>query len=325
MHAEALPCCADDALASASQTPCYTDKQNSLFCEPALKRALTEMELAITRSAMETELAGYLELGMKAEAEQLASDYLADKIISPIKFSAAIDVILVSNQLSRWRKSVEGAYANLSPQARSTMRFKMLSFYWSLHDLESAAAFLTCESGCDPAELLMAMEIYLHSGRMVDAAAVARRCERLLKKCPPDFVKGMLLTAVANYYSKIRKPLRALDYWTHMPSDSAFLYTALISTVELSLLPAFTALQRALDTIAQKQANPDLSIEVQQPGLEDALTADIKRDLLKLKRKINAIVSPARQRELGLIPSPRAHKASLSALPPKARRNKNFG
>ena len=273
---------------------------------------------------MNAELSGYLELGMNEEAEQLASAYLRNRGISSYRFSEAMDAILVSSDVSRWRPNVEQAFANLSPEDQQAMRFTMLSFYWSLHDLGAAHRFLVCDNKCEACELLMGMDIYLHLGKMVDAAAVARRCERLLKKASSDFDEGNIRAALADYYSKIGDPVRALDCWTAMPLNSPFLRNALINTVELSLLPALTALQRAFDAVVQKKRDPDLSIEIQKPGLEDQLTADIERDLKKLKRKINAIVSPIRQRELG-IAGPNRTESKAFDLVTRHNKNKNCG
>jgi hypothetical protein len=155
----------------------------------------------------------------------------------------------------------------------------------------------------------------------VDAAAIARKCERLLKRSISQFEEGILRTALAKYYSHAGEPVRALNCWTAMPLTSSFLGNALVTTVELSLLPALTALDRAFLAIKQKKQQPDFSIEVQKPGLADELTMDIERDLHRLKRKINAIISPARQRELG-IAGFRA-QSGRSALSASIRKNKH--
>jgi tetratricopeptide (TPR) repeat protein len=248
----------------------------------------------------ESELSGYLELGMMSEAERLARAYLTNEQPSGQQFGEAMDAILVSAEPSRWKAQIEKAYKSLSRDHRSAMRFKMLSFYWSLSDLKTAEDFLSWKNGCDPAELLIAMEIYLESGRIQEAGKVARKCERVLKAPRSDFDEGMLRTALGNYYGRQGQPVRALNCLTEMPLNSPFLRNALVTTVELSLLPALTALDRGFDAIARKKQDPDLSIELQMPRLEDELMAEIERDLRQLKRKLEKIVSPSRQRELGI-------------------------
>jgi len=50
----------------------------------------------------ESELSGYLELGMVAEAEELASRYLIEPHPSVARFNEAMEAVLVSDKLSRW-------------------------------------------------------------------------------------------------------------------------------------------------------------------------------------------------------------------------------
>jgi hypothetical protein len=58
--------------------------------------------------------------------------------------------------------------------------------------------------------------------------------------------------------------------------------------------------EQGLKIVAEKRRNPNFSIEVQLPGIEQSLTDDIERDLLQLQRKLEKIIPPARQRELGI-------------------------
>lgn len=247
-----------------------------------------------------SELSGYLELGMKAEAEDLARHYLAAPRPGAARFNEALDAVVVSNNPARWQPQVESAYDRLAPAERGTVRVKMLSFYWSLGEGPAAARFLSPPTCRDPAELLMSMNVLLNLDRIEEARGLARRCERRLKIHATEFEQGLLRDALGAFYSRTGQPLRALEHWQEVPAGSPSLRTALLNVVELCLWPALSAVEQGLDVVARKKRAPDLSVEIQQPGLEQALTAEIERDLLRLKRKLEQIVPPARQRELGM-------------------------
>ena len=80
---------------------------------------------------------------MVAEAEELASRYLTEPYSSVARFNEAMDAVLVSDKLSRWKDQVEDSYSRLTPPKRRAVRFKMLSFYWSLKDFGTAANFIS--------------------------------------------------------------------------------------------------------------------------------------------------------------------------------------
>lgn len=248
----------------------------------------------------DSELSGYLELGMIAEAEELALQHLKEQKISPATFNEAMNAVLVSDGLDRWRADIETAYGRLTIHERSAVRFKMLSFYWSIRDFALAREFIRIRTCHDPSELLITIQVLLQFDRVHDARVLARRCERKLQKRTSELDEGFLRDALGTFYGRMREPLLALEHWKNVPTASPCLHTALLSSVEVCLWPALTAVSEGLEVVARKKRDPDLSLEVQQPGLEAALTSEIERDLLRLKRKLHKIVPPSRQKELGI-------------------------
>jgi hypothetical protein len=252
------------------------------------------------RFSSESEVSGYLELGMISDAEQLARRYLSEVEPSAARFGEAMDVVLVSKSSSEWRRLVEAAFQRMTRRDREAVRFKMLCFYWSLQDFTTAVTFVSSRRCCLPEELLVALEVVLRLNRMGEARALAQKCERMLKANVSEFDQGLLHDALGSFYSRVGQPLRAMQHWQCVPTSSPSLRTALVSLVEVCLWPALNAIQQGLEIVDQKKRDPDLSAEIQQPGLEKALTTDIERDLLRLKRALEKIVPPSRQRELGI-------------------------
>jgi hypothetical protein len=248
----------------------------------------------------ESELSGYLELGMVAEAEELASRYLTEPHPSVARFNEAMDAVLVSDKLSRWEDQVEHSYCRLTPDKRRKVRFKMLSFYWSLKDFGTAADFLSIRHCETAAELFFTMDVLLERNRMEEAKTIAQKCKRALKARHSHLDEGLLRDALARFYARTGNPFLALENWHEVPINSPLLHNRLVNVVELCLSPALIAVTQALKIVSEKRQNPDLSIEVQLPGIEQSLTDDIERDLLRLQSKLEKIIPPARQRELGI-------------------------
>ena len=248
----------------------------------------------------DSELSGYLELGMIHEAEQAARRYLMEETISPSRFSEAMDAVLVSDDLQGWRADVETAYRRLTVHDRRAVRFKMLYFYWSSRDLHSAAEFICTRTCRDAAELLITIEVLLKFNKIDDARLLARRCERNLEKGATELDEGFMRDALGTFYGRIGQPLRALEHWKRVPVSSPCLSTALLNTIAVCLWPALTAVHQALEVVTRKKRDPDVSLELQHRGLEAAMTSEIERDLLRLRRKLQKIVPPRRQNELGI-------------------------
>jgi hypothetical protein len=248
----------------------------------------------------ESELSGYLELGMVAEAEKLASRYLSEPQPSVAHFGEAMDAVLTSEKPSRWTDQVEDSYCRLTPRKRTAVRFKMLGFYCSLRDFGTAANFISIRYCGSMAELFWTMDVLLELNRMEEAKTIAQRCKRALKMRPDDLYNGLLRDALARFHARTGKHLLALQYWNGVSIDSPVLGSVLVNVVEISLSPALVAVAQALKTVAQRKQNPDLSNEIHLPGLEKSLTDEMERDLFRLQRKLEKIVPLERQRALGI-------------------------
>jgi hypothetical protein len=225
----------------------------------------------------ESELSGYLELGMVTEAEELASQYLSEPRPSVARFNEAMEAVLVSDKLPPWKDLVEDSYRRLTPAKRKAVRFKMLGFYYSLKEFGTAANFISIKHCNTATELCFTMDILLELNRMEEAKTIAQRCNRALEKRPSDLDVGLLRDALAGFYARTRNPLLALQHWHGIPINSPLLRNGLVNVVELCLSPALTAVAQGLKIVEQKKRNPNLSIEIQLPGIEQSLTDDIER------------------------------------------------
>ena len=144
------------------------------------------------------------------------------------------------------------------------------------------------------------MDVLLELDRTEEAKTIAQRRKRALKARLSHLDEGLLRDALARFHARSGKPLLALQYWKGIPINSPLLRNGLVNVVELCLSPALIAVEQGLKIVAEKRRNPNFSIEVQLPGIEQSLTDDIERDLLRLQRKLEKIIPPARQRELGI-------------------------
>ena len=251
-------------------------------------------------SGPESELSGYLELGMLDEALALARAFLAKKAPVAPKFIEALDAVLVADKLRPWKQPVEKAYARLSLADRRLVRSQMLSLYWSLHDYETAAKFIALRQCCPAEELFFAMETFLELERMQDAQAVARKCRRALSSCRSELDAGFLLYALADFHARTRDWSRAVKLWSRVPLTSPLLRDALLGIAEVQAAQALLSARSGLAAVAAKKREQDTSIEIQMPGLEKELTQEIENDLVALQRKLERIVPARRQRELGM-------------------------
>jgi hypothetical protein len=138
---------------------------------------------------------------MSTEAEGLALRYFREQQVSAQTFNEAMDAVLVSDDLVRWRADIEAAYGRLTSRDRNAVRFKMLSFYWSLRDFATAARFIAVRTCSDSAELLMTIEVLLEFARLDEARLLARRCERKLEKGVTESEAGHICKALGGFYS----------------------------------------------------------------------------------------------------------------------------
>lgn len=251
-------------------------------------------------SEKETDLSGYLGLGMIDEALKIAKRFLSASEPSVAEFKEAMDAILVSDYIKRWRKSVEAAYSRLSVAGQRAVRFKMLSFNVSLDDFQRAAEFLPPQSCRIPVELAFAMDVMLALNRLKEAKALAGRCRRVLDMCEDTLDRGVLLEALACFAARMGNRSAAVEFWCSMPLDSPLLRNALTGIVEASLVDALLAAKAGLSLIAERKQNPNISIEVSAPGLEKTIVDSIEKDLLLLQRKLERILPSETRKAFGL-------------------------
>jgi len=248
----------------------------------------------------ETELSGYLGLGMINEALKIAKRFLSAPEPSVAEFKEAMDAILVSDHPKRWRKSVEAAYSRLSAAGQRAVRFKMLSFNISLDDFQRAAEFLPPRNCRIPVELAFGMDVMLALDRLKEAKAFAIRCRSVLDTCEDELDRGLLLEALACFAARTGNRSAAVEFWCSMPMNSPLLRNALTGIVEASVVDALLAARAGLSVIAERKRNPDMSIEVSMPGLEKSIAESIEKDLLSLQRKLERILPPETRKAFGL-------------------------
>src|SRR5439155_2490898 len=109
-----------------------------------------------------------------------------------------------------------------------------------------------------------------------------------------------LLTALARYYSRVRRWYDATNAWEHVPLEQPFRRDALSGIVKIHLARALRAIDRGLKALSELKENPDSENQLSLPGNDLALTAQAEKELLKFKRGIEKVLTGKARKELGM-------------------------
>lgn len=248
----------------------------------------------------EGEIDGYIDLGMVNEALKLAREILSRAKITSKDFNNALSAVLQANRVEPWRQIVEASYRRLSRKDQGAARSNMLGFYVSIDDSESAARHFPSLKTADHDELFLIMSTLLDLDRLAEARRAARQCQRVLEKCQTPFEQSTVIEALARYHARIGEWDRALVLWKHAPLDGVFNLEALTGIVEIHAARALVQAKAGLSIVEQLKQSPNGELEIQLPGNEAGILADIEEELRKLERRLGKVVPAKRRKELGM-------------------------
>jgi|GEM_PF-2068317 len=247
------------------------------------------------------ELQGYLDLNMQTEARKIIRTILRHPFLNADGLAEAVRAIGMGMKSPRvWRSFIEAAYRNLPSKERRGARASMLAYYNTVWDPDAALQFCSVRDLQSPADLMFAMDVLLHLGKLKEAKIIARKCESALNSDITRFDAGCLIDALASYCVRTRQWQRALELWSHAPREEPLARNAATGIAEAFIAAAMDAITGELAVVEslEKKASTELALSL--PGVEDGMLQDTKKDLLRLKRGLERLIPEKRRVAFGL-------------------------
>ena len=239
------------------------------------------------------EIDGYLELGMQDEALASIRLTLNNPLITAEEFDTCVFALLQMKQPEPWRKAVERAYDRLKKPDDDEIRSDMLNYYFGICEFGKAVEFFPRRRSKRLFDAWVMMHVCLELAHMREAKKIARICSGILETTEDDFLKAAMMDALANYYARMGRWNVALKLWQEAPNEPILQRQRLCGIVKVHLLQALEAARTGLAKVAAAQQHADLSMEVQLPGNNAALSRDAERDLKSLKDRIDKLLLAA--------------------------------
>src|SRR6266567_2057377 len=264
--------------------------------QPRSERNTTSIQGSTTAA----EIRGYADIGMKKEALRAAHGVLAKRRIRPEEFAEAHRAIGVFSDFEKWKSQLEAACNRQSRKFKQEVRPYMVELYGSLGEWETALKFLSVREPSGAIEIFFGMEALLELDNLQDAKKLAVECSKAFESATDAFEQSLLLTALARYYSRVRRWYAATNAWEHMPLEQPFRRDALSGIVKIHLARALRAIDRGLKALSELKDNPDSENQLSLPGNDLALTAQAEKELLRFKRGIEKVLPEDTQKQLGI-------------------------
>lgn len=247
-----------------------------------------------------SQLDGFVDLGSKREIKRLVRQILRHPRPTAEGLWHVVRAIGTMDSPRYWRRNVEAAFARSSKREQRRAREVMLNYYSAIWDFESALPFCAIRDLRNPSELMFAMDVYLHLNKLSDAKKLERKCLNAIERAENPFDVSCVAEALASFYARTRNWQRALEVWTVAPRDQALARNAAVGRAETFIAGAIDAVREELNTITMLRKNPPLELAISLPGIEDSLVRDTEKDLLRLKRGLERLLSEKRRKAFGL-------------------------
>jgi tetratricopeptide (TPR) repeat protein len=249
------------------------------------------------------ELAGHVDLGMKRDAVRLARQLLKGSGINASEFDAALEAILIqADSVKPWKPLVEEAYGRLSKQGHRDVKSRMLAFYYSLREWESAYRFLPARPKT-ALDLLFAMETLLNLRKVAAAKSIQRKCLQMLKQRIDAASAAALLDALANYHAQIGELGPAEKYWREVAGlDEPLARGGMTGLVEIEVVRAMLYAKAGLLQIEEFRRRGVDGQSIVLPHNRDAVLAQTERDLKRYQKVLQRIVPSDELWRFGLNP-----------------------
>src|SRR5262249_3682238 len=123
-----------------------------------------------------------------------------------------------------------------------------------------------------------------------------------------DFDASLLCWSLGQFLARMRYWGDALEMWQQVPPDPSVARNVLTGIVGIHLARALEASEAAIQLLRQREEEHNGDLELCLPGLENDLAIDAAKELQKLKRGIEKLLSEKSRKQLG-IPGQRIEKS----------------
>ena len=247
------------------------------------------------------ELQGHLAINMAADARKITRELLRHPFLNANGLSEAVRAIGMAAKSPRiWRSLIEEAYRTLPSKEQRRARAGMLAYYHMVWDPDAALLFCGFRDLQSPADLMFAMDVFLHFGRLKNAKVIARKCENALNSDITRFDAGCLIEALASYYARSRQWQRALELWSHAPRDEPLARNAATGMAEVFIAAALDSITGELAVVESLEKKAFTELALSLPGIEDGMLNDTKKELLRLRRGLERLLPVKKRVAFGL-------------------------
>jgi hypothetical protein len=178
----------------------------------------------------------------------------------------------------------------------------MLSFYWSVGDLERAAAFIPkrLDGSLDAQDAAFAIDVLTNVNRLDEARVWVRRVMRRESLFSDPWVGGLLQSRVAEFLARVGDWEAAIEVLEPLRTHRAVAESATVAVIELRLAQALRAVGEGLAALREMQADPDPELAITVPGNEASRWEGMQRKLKRMEKRIRKALPIERQKEWGV-------------------------
>lgn len=174
----------------------------------------------------------------------------------------------------------------------------MLSLYGALADWPKAARHAAPRLLQSPSDYLFGVEALVKTGRMKEAKRAAHKTFSLADEFDDPFSFSCLVEAAATYFAAAKEWDRAFEVWTLAPRDQPLGRNGAIGRIELHMGYIVMLIEQELAYL--RKLGPDFESELIAPGNTDSLRRGLERELHKLQKTFEKLLSAHRRAELGM-------------------------
>jgi tetratricopeptide (TPR) repeat protein len=249
-------------------------------------------------SAVQSELQGFVDIGMARDACRVAREVLAQKRISSGAFNAVVAAIEIVSDPKKWLTELEVAWARQSAAFQRDTNWMMLALYASADNWEKALRHAAPRRLRRPSDFLFGIEALLRAGQTKEATKAVRKAWQVLDEVDDEFDHANLIEALASYYARVGNHDQAFKLWSVAPRNQPFGRNAAEGRIELCLAHALGIVREELTTLSDLPIPTENDLAL--PGNDKSIRHDTEAALKKWQRAIEKLLPEKRWQELGI-------------------------
>lgn len=253
---------------------------------------------ASNERALQSELEGFVDIGMARDACRVAREILAQRRISAEAFNAVITAIEIVSNPKNWVAELDVAWARQSAAFKRETNWMMLALYGSTDEWEKALHHAAPRHLTRPSDFPFGIEALLRAGQIRDATRAARKASRALEDVNDEFDYANLIEALAAYSAWIGDHDEAFKLWSAAPRNQPFGRNAAEGRIELCLAKALGVVREELAALSDLPVSTEHDLML--PGNEESIRHDTEAALKTWQRAIEKLLPAKRWLQLGI-------------------------